>query len=465
MSVITDRHMQRKPAERDTWLTEDAPRGHGRFQARITRSGERLFYFRYTTSDGERVTLPLGAYDPSGTSGLTLAEARRSAGELSRLYQSGITNLKEHLANEELLRQSRQAAEQARLDEEREAARILAEAHARRATVRDLFERWLTIDLVRHRDRGKEVRRMFEKDVLPLLGQMAVEDIRKVHVTTVTDALLARGVPRMAKVIFSLIRQMFRFAVDRDIIEFDPTSGIRKAKIGGKDVERERVLSDNEILLLSQRLPLAGLTNQTQQAVWLCLSTCCRIGELLAARWKDIDLDASAWWIPPEHSKNGKAHTIFLSEFAAGRIRALRDIGLSAARAKSPSGSLVETTAWLFPNRSWSGPVNPKSITKQLVDRQRLGRKPMKGRASERFAETLVLPGGRWTPHDLRRTGATLMVRLGTLPEVAERCLNHAEENRVKRIYQRHGYEREMAEAWHLVGKHLEGIVEFRAIA
>ena len=79
----------------------------------------------------------------------------------------------------------------------------------------------------------------------------------------------------------------------------------------------------------------------------------------------------------------------------------------------------------------------------------------MKGRANVALAETLVLPGGRWTPHDLRRTGATIMVSLGVLPEVAERCLNHTEENKVKRIYQRHSYEVEMREAWRLLGERL----------
>ena len=59
--------------------------------------------------------------------------------------------------------------------------------------------------------------------------------------------MAARGVTRMVKVVFSLMRQMFRFAVDRDIIEFDPSSSIRKAKIGGKETERDRVLSEDEI--------------------------------------------------------------------------------------------------------------------------------------------------------------------------------------------------------------------------
>ena len=68
----------------------------------------------------------------------------------------------------------------------------------------------------------------------------------------------------------------------------------------------------------------------------------------------------------------------------------------------------------------------------------------------------LALPGGKWTPHDLRRTGATLMTALGVLPEVAEKCLNHTEESRVKRTYQRYSYDAEKREAWRLLGERLE---------
>ena len=70
-----------------------------------------------------------------------------------------------------------------------------------------------------------------------------------------------------------------RFAVDRDIIEADPTAAIRKAKIGGKDVERDRVLSEDEIRALHRQIPSAGLLNTTEAALWLTLATGCRIGE------------------------------------------------------------------------------------------------------------------------------------------------------------------------------------------
>lgn len=68
----------------------------------------------------------------------------------------------------------------------------------------------------------------------------------------------------------------------------------------------------------------------------------------------------------------------------------------------------------------------------------------------------MALPGGKLTPHDLRRTAATLMTALGVLPEVAEKCLSHTEESRVKRTYQRHSYEAEKREAWRLLGERLE---------
>ena len=66
-----------------------------------------------------------------------------------------------------------------------------------------------------------------------------------------------------------------------------------------------------------------------------------------------------------------------------------------------------------------------------------------------------MLPGGKWTPHDLRRTAATTMAELGALPDVVEKCLNHAEVGKLKRIYQRAKYEDPMRKAWALLGSRL----------
>ncbi|SDU04776.1 Integrase [Pseudomonas pohangensis] len=442
MANITDKEMKAKPGAAHKWLRETAIWGHGTLVARITPTGGRLFYFEYVNESGKRYALPIGTYgsaDDDGT--MTLSDARQRAMELASIHKSGIKNVREHLEAIEADRIAAREAEQARLAADKAEAEAEQRRQEARKSVTQLFEHWAKVDLAKHKDGGAAVRRMFERNVLPIIGNLAVADVKKGHITEVTDALLSRGVNRTAKQVFSLVRQMFRFAVDRDLIDADPSASIRKAKIGGKDVERDRVLSEAEIRQLFKQMPDARLLITTEAAAWLALSTCCRIGELMAARWEHVDLEQGTWLIPAEHSKNGKPHTVTLSTFAAAQFKRVE--------------AITGKSTWCYPNTDNTGPVCPKTVTKQLGDRQR---QPSKGTMSRRsaHAQALLLPGGKWTPHDLRRTGATMMTALGVLPEVAERCLNHTEENRIKRTYQRHSYAAEMAEAWQRLGTRLE---------
>ncbi|WP_323368275.1 tyrosine-type recombinase/integrase [Entomomonas moraniae] len=437
--AITDKQMSSKAENKDKWFSETAIWGHGSLVGRITVSGERLFYFRYCNSQGTRITYPIGTYGREGREGyMTLAQASMYAKELAGLHKTGIRDIREHIESEQARKRVEQDLQLIQLQQEQaqKAARI---------TVTTLFEHWLKVDLINRKDQGAEIKRMFHKDVLPLIGEMVVEDIKKGDITHVVDQILSRGVNRMAKLILSLMRQMFRFAVDRDIIEYDPTASIRKAKIGGRSTERDRILDDQEIKALAKQLPNAGLIPPTQLAVWICLTTCCRIGELLQAKWQDINWQEKIWTIPAEHSKNGKPHTIFLSNLALNYFKQLHQ--------------LKNHSTWCYPNRTQDSHVSTKTITKQISDRQRPEGQAIWSCRSQQ-PQALTLQGGKWTPHDLRRTGATIMTKLGVLPEVAERCLNHTEENKVKRVYQRHNYHKEMKEAWEELGKYIERLIE-----
>ena len=313
----------------------------------------------------------------------------------------------------------------------------VAAAHAR-MTVEQLFERWEKTELVERADKGVEARRMFVKDVFPHIGAMAAEDVRKGHVMAIVDNIKQRGVPRMARVVFSHIRQMMRFAVDRDFIENEPTAAIRKEKAVGKDEERDRFLDEDEIRLLSEKLPQSGLSNQVQAAVWIMLSTLARVGEISKARWINVDLGNRKWRIPPEDAKNDKEFIITLSDFAVRHFETLRQLSTSAT--------------WVLPSRDGQSHLDEKTITKQIRDRQRTEK--LKGRAKPSCV--LVLPAGDWTSHDLRRSGATLMGELGIDDNTIERCLNHIEQNKMKRTYQRQRAEPAMIEAWMVLGQHLE---------
>lgn len=307
-------------------------------------------------------------------------------------------------------------------------------------TVNALFTRWHT-QAINHRKDATEIERMFKKDILPRIGEYPVKDVKKADIVAVVDAITSRKVGRMAKMLLGLTRQMFQFAIEKDIIEFNPTANISKAKIGGKDVERDRVLNDDEIRALVKQLPNANLLKSTECAIWIALSTLCRIGELSKARVDDVDWDNGIWAIPASNSKNGKAHTIYLSEFALRHFKELK--------------SLAGTDAWFFANRSNTGFVCDKSITVQIVGRQ--AKRVLKNRT--KHSQALVLKGGRWTSHDLRRTGATLMGDLGIASNVIEKCLNHTEADKIKRIYQRQALINEQKEAWMRLGEHLTALV------
>jgi len=431
MAKFTDRTMAKKATGRDIWITEDAPKGHGRFCLRITRAGERVFYFRYTASGGKREYLPLGGYDSSGTTGLTLKDARAKAGELSLLYQSGVTDIKGHLDKE-----------QRRIEAEQTAKQKAAEIEAARLTVKDLFEKWFEMRVSKHKDGGKNIRRLFEKDVLPAIGPLPAHLIRKGHIMEITDAIEERGAARVAKIVFASLRQMFRFALARDFVETDPTAAISKMEIGGPTVERDRALSDSEIKLLAKQIPSSGLTPTSTAAIWVVLATGCRIGELLKARWEDVDLEKRRWSIPAENSKNGQPLEVYISDFALTHFQILKEHC---------------RTDWIFPARNKTKGdthVCTKTITKQIGDRQRS--EAMSNRSQD--TGTLVLPGGRWTVHDLRRTCSTIMGDLGIKPEVIDRCQNHKEQNRIRRTYQRYSYQPEMKQAWQLLGERLQSL-------
>ena len=105
--------------ENDKWLSEVAIWGHGSLVARITKSGERLFYFRYTNSKSERVTLPIGTYSRDGSEGtMTIAKAGLRAKELAGLHKSGVRDIKEHLEAEEVAKIALRDAELARINSE-----------------------------------------------------------------------------------------------------------------------------------------------------------------------------------------------------------------------------------------------------------------------------------------------------------------------------------------------------------
>jgi len=98
-----------------------------------------------------------------------------------------------------------------------------------------------------------------------------IVDVRKADVLAILDAIKAEGKLRTANVLLADLKQMFRFAAEREIIEHSPIELINKRKIGGKDIKRDRVLSNDELAALVKQLPTANLSKRSTLGLWLIL--------------------------------------------------------------------------------------------------------------------------------------------------------------------------------------------------
>jgi len=371
------------------------------------------------------------------------------------------------------------ARKAAKIEAQAAVAATIAEAERQTAenkTVADLFEEWMR-DGVSRQDGNAELRRSFSKDVLPAIGDKPLRTITEKDLLTLLRLIKARGLNRTVVIRSKDIGQMLRWAEKRKpwrnlMVDGNPADLIDVNKLLDHDYQeqRDRLLSTGEIQELQQiftrlaceydALPagtkysgIRPVNSRVQCAVWICLSTLCRIGELLKSEWRHIDLEKGTWFIPAEASKGHKGkrqdHHVFLSSFALNQFIRLRQ----------------ETghTSFCFPSKDESSHVDTKTVSKLIGDRQccfKNRSKPLSGRHHD---DSLVLSQGKkgeWTPHDLRRTGATMMQELGVALEIIDRCQNHLlGGSRVRRHYLHYDYAKEKNDAWTILGDRLETIL------
>jgi integrase len=343
------------------------------------------------------------------------------------------------------------------------------------ASVESMVRSWLKSGVLR-KDGNAELTRVFEKDVFPKIGTKALRATTEEDLRDVLGTVVKRGANRLAVTLCRDIRQAFRWAEKRQpwrrlMMEGNPAELLRIETIVDPHYDlsnvRSRVLIEGEIKELrgifsrmasdyghaaDKRKAPRPVQATTQLAIWISLATACRVGELLMAQWKDVDLEAAVWFVPKANVKGTRGkkqdQRVFLSSFALKQFRALN--GLTGA------------TAWCFPSSDAEAHVDLKTVSKQVGDRQ-LSFKQRTSLRGRRNDDSLVLSGGRngeWTPHDLRRTAATMMQALGVTPEVIDRCQNHVlAGSRVRRHYMVHEYDDEKREAWGLLGAKLAEIL------
>jgi integrase len=282
---------------------------------------------------------------------------------------------------------------------------------------------------------------MLERLAVPVLKATPVPTIKRSHIAEVLDRLADR--PASAKLMHATLRKLFNWAVSRGDIERSPMEGM-EAPDGAR--ARERVLSDDELVETwrasqKQAYPFGPLFR-------LLIITGQRREEVTGMDWSELDRASAAWTLPSSRAKNDKAHIVPLSDLAIAEIDAIAlQLAPDAEELRWPKSGLLFTTTG---TTVVSGHSKAKLRLDQEIDatRARLALD-----AGEKAHATM--PG--WRIHDLRRTFATGMQRLGIRFEVTEAALNHISGSRsgVAGVYQRHDWKEEKRTALDAWARHV----------
>lgn len=392
-----------KPKEKKYYLRE----ANG-FTIRVMPSGIKTWLHVYTF-EGKRKEMNLGQYPH-----VSVAEARTRFNRSYELYKLGKDP-------GELERQER--------DDRRN-------AH----TVSGLVTDYLEKHAKRNKRSWEKDEEILNRDVVPVWGQRKAEDITKRDVRNLLDGIIGRGSPGMANNCFQIIRKMFNYAVDHEILAASPCVGL---KLPAQKNSRSRTLNEQEIKALWQNLDSCPISDETRRALKLVLVTGQRPNEVAGLPVAEID---GRWWtLPVTRQKVSKVkecdrspHRIYLTDLALELIGNIEGKGHAfptphSTKEKPIDSHCLTVAVW-------------RNMNATVFDEE--GNPVMDEDGKHKTENRLGVE--QFTPHDLRRTAATFMAEMGTPDAVIDAVLNHVKTGVIK-VYNQYKYDKEKQvalEAW-----------------
>jgi integrase len=269
---------------------------------------------------------------------------------------------------------------------------------------------------------------IIRRELIPVWGDRPFTSITRRDIRELITAIKDRGEqvgelkrrssggPHAARHAFAACSRVFRWAVEEELSEVDPTQNINAERLHGLDksqLQRERVLSDDELRIVwaaaeAASYPFGAL-------VKLLLLTGARLREWSDASWVEIDLDDATLTVPTTRMKGKIAHVVPLCPVALELVHEL-----------------------------------PRFVNGDHLFSTTAGKRPISGfsKYKRKFDLTAASLGevAPHTLHDLRRTARTGLAAAGVPPFIAELVIGHTQRG-VHAIYDRHRYDAEKRDA------------------
>jgi len=270
----------------------------------------------------------------------------------------------------------------------------------------------------------------------------AVAAITRPEIVDVLDELVAAGLNIKANRQRAVLHTFFGWCWRRGLLDANPVAAIDRP---AAESSRDRVLADWELALLWRAAdgdpvfgPLYKFLTLTGQ----------RRDEARGATWDEFDLETGIWTIPAGRAKNGREHELPLSDQAVDLLSNIPRIGRRPPMVFTTTGTSM---------------ISGMARAKRRLDERMLAI------ARQENSKATIVP---WVLHDLRRTCATGLQRLGVALPVIEKVLNHTSGSfaGIVGVYQRHDFADEKKAALDGWARHIisitapgdDRIVEFR---
>ena len=421
----------------------DIREGEG-FGIRVLPSGVKTFFYIYRI-DGQRRFLNLGHYDPKKAgkddASITVEEARSkgvSLGGARKLYTEAKSKVDKGI---DPLTEKEQAA-----------------ATRRNApTVSDLIDDYIEKHAKKHKDSWKEDQRILNKDVAPVWGKRKAKDITRRDVLDLVDKMQGRGNGIITNT-FKIIRRMFRFAVKQEIITVSPCYAFEKGEELPRPVSKERNLSEDEVKAFLTGIDNTAISGEVRNILKLILVTGQRPGEVTAMHSSEI---SGRWWeFTPKETKVTREiprkQRIYLTDTALaliGDTTGKSYIFPSAITKLDDNDNVIDDC---ITERAVSGALRRNLLTHEVKSKPATWKKAVSTAKNKSKRKLYVIPDERkleiakFTPHDLRRTCATLISEIGYPDETVDAILAHLKKGEI-RTYNQNKYDKEKQaalEAW-----------------
>lgn len=413
---LTARNIPRLTVEdgsRDRLIFDDEQRG---LAVRVTASGGRTYLCQYTLN-GQKYRVPLGS-----CSAVSLADARKAASAVMGAVAQGKNPAMER----------KEAAKRAQIARDR-------------LTLEGLIASWERLHLAHRRPRyASEAVRALKYGFERYLGRPA-DDLDRATVVKILDGISHGKKPKrhigsgaaMASRTAAYGRALYSWGLKRGAVEKNPFADLPALASPAK---RERVLSDDELARIWRAAD--RVTLPYGKIVQLLMLTGQRRDEVAGMTWAEVSDDLKTWIIPGTRTKNGVPHVVPLNALAQGLIKSLLP------------GDPKETQTIHERRRDHSNLVLPGEMG------------TFGGWSKSKAGLDKACGVTDWRIHDLRRTVATGLQRLGVRLEVTEAVLNHISGSRagIVGIYQRHDWQNEKTAALRAWGEHLARISGARMV-